>query len=116
MLYSQSVRPDVVKKNPTLSSVDVAKLIGEMWNSLSDKEKQPFVKAADKEKTRFQKEMAEYEKKGKAALGEPAESTPVKRKAEEPTLEPVVEKKEKKKSKKSPVEPTDSKKRSHKKK
>ncbi|CEP07987.1 hypothetical protein [Parasitella parasitica] len=101
MLYSQSVRADVVKKNPKLSSVDVARLIGEMWNALSDKEKQPFSKAAEKEKIRFQKEMAEYEKKGKATSGEPADSSPVKRKAEEPSVELAAEKKDKKKSKKS---------------
>ncbi|KAG1064673.1 hypothetical protein G6F42_026959 [Rhizopus arrhizus] len=28
MLYSQSVRPDVVKQNPTVRPVDIAKIIG----------------------------------------------------------------------------------------
>lgn len=97
MLYSQSVRPDVVKQHPNVRPVDIAKLIGEKWNALTDKEKQPFVKAAEKEKARFDKETKTY----KATLGEPAESTPTKRKAEQPIAEPVSEKKEKKKSKKS---------------
>lgn len=112
MLYSQSVRPDVVKQNPTVRPVDIAKIIGEKWNALTDKEKQPFVKAAEKEKARFDKETKSY----KATLGEPAESTPAKRKAEQPIAEPASEKKEKKKSKKASHESSDGKKKSHKKK
>ncbi|KAK4515084.1 uncharacterized protein ATC70_002694 [Mucor velutinosus] len=115
MLYSQSVRPDVVKQNPSVRPVDIAKIIGEKWNALSDKEKQPFVKAAEKEKARYDKETKTY----KATLGEPAESTPAKRKAEQPIAEPVpekTEKREKKKSKKSSHESSDGKKKSHKKK
>ncbi|KAF1802449.1 high mobility group box domain-containing protein [Mucor lusitanicus] len=118
MLYSQSVRPDVVKQNPTVRPVDIAKIIGEKWNALSDKEKQPFIKAAEKEKARYDKETKTY----KATLGEPTESTPTKRKAEQPLPEPVpekaekAEKREKKKSKKSSHESSDGKKKSHKKK
>ncbi|GAN05587.1 non-histone chromosomal protein 6 [Mucor ambiguus] len=114
MLYSQSVRSDVVKEHPTVRPVDIAKIIGEKWNALSDKEKQPFVKAAEKEKARYDKETKTY----KATLGEPAESTPAKRKAE-PIAEPApekTEKREKKKSKKASHESSDGKKKSHKKK
>lgn len=60
MLYSQAVRPDTVSKHPDLKAVDIAKLIGEKWNALTDKEKQPYVKQAEKEKVRFDKETATY--------------------------------------------------------
>lgn len=80
MLYSQAVRPETVSKRPELKAVDIAKLIGEKWNALTDKEKQPFVKQAEKEKARFDKENSSY----KATLGEDHDSTPTKRKADEP--------------------------------
>lgn len=60
MLYSQSVRPDTVKEHPELKAVDVAKLIGQKWNALSEKEKAPFVKQAEKEKERFDRETERY--------------------------------------------------------
>lgn len=63
MLYSQAVRPDTVAKHPELKAVDIAKLIGDKWNALSDKEKQPFVKQAEKEKARFDKENLIYKSK-----------------------------------------------------
>ncbi|GAA5810055.1 hypothetical protein MFLAVUS_003473 [Mucor flavus] len=66
MLFSQAVRPATVEKHPDLKAVDIAKLIGEKWNALSDKEKLPYVKQAEKEKARFDKETASY----KASLGQ----------------------------------------------
>ncbi|KAI8373727.1 high mobility group box domain-containing protein [Blakeslea trispora] len=77
MLYSQEVRPKIVAKNPELKAIEVAKLIGEMWNGLSDKEKQPYIKKAEVAKAAFDKENEKY----KASLGETV-STPAKRKAE----------------------------------
>lgn len=80
MLYSQAVRPETVATHPDLKAVDIAKLIGEKWNALTDKEKQPFIKQAEREKARFDKEITTY----KATLGEDHDDTPTKRKAEEP--------------------------------
>lgn len=112
MLFSQAIRPATVEEHPDLKAVDVAKLIGEKWNALSDKEKLPYVKQAEKEKARFDKETAAY----KASLGQEETHQEVKpshkRKvvAEEPEL--------KKKSKKDEVatEVATKKKSSHKKK
>lgn len=116
MLYSQAVRPATVSTHPDLKAVDIAKLIGEKWNALSDKEKQPYVKQAEKEKARFDKETKHY----KATLGEHDDAAPAKRKAEavvEPAPTPVHVKKEKKAKKiKHDDEATSSKKKSHKKK
>ncbi|CAO3702300.1 unnamed protein product [Rhizopus stolonifer] len=60
MLYSQDVRPKVVEENPELKAIEIAKHVGEMWNKLTDKEKAPYVKQAEKEKQRFDKENATY--------------------------------------------------------
>ncbi|KAI9248096.1 high mobility group box domain-containing protein [Sporodiniella umbellata] len=76
MLYSQAVRPKVVEENPQLKAVDIAKLVGEMWNKLSEKEKNPYVKEAEKEKLRYEKETANY----KTSLGETSSDANTKRK------------------------------------
>ncbi|KAI8990876.1 high mobility group box domain-containing protein [Mycotypha africana] len=60
MLFSQSIRPQIVRENPELSAIDTARLIGEKWNALSDKEKKPFVEKAAQEKARFDNEMKLY--------------------------------------------------------
>jgi hypothetical protein len=118
MLYSQAVRPATVAAHPDLKAVDIAKLIGEKWNALSDKEKQPYVKMAEKEKARFDKETKHY----KATLGESDDSTPAKRKAEvvaEPEPTPTIitpSSKKEKKAKKTKHEEESSSKKSHKKK
>lgn len=38
---------------------DVAKKLGEMWNNLSDSEKQPFLSKANKLKDKYQKVFGE---------------------------------------------------------
>lgn len=126
MLYSQAVRPSVVAKNPELKAVEVAKIIGDQWNALTDKEKQPYVKQAAKEKARFDKENKNYQdgllnnnndnknlaevkteattaatlSESSSSSSEEEEKPVVKRKAE-PTSEPSPSKKKSKKSKKN---------------
>ena len=88
MLYSQAVRPKVAAEHPDLKAIEIAKLVGVMWNKLSEKEKavcvshpakknfrymfsymlivkafpfkQLYIKQAEKEKIRFEKENASY--------------------------------------------------------
>jgi hypothetical protein len=99
MLYSQAVRQDTVAQHPALKAVDIAKLIGEKWNALSDKEKLPYVKQAEKEKARFDKETVQY----KATLGgEEHDTTPTKRKAVEEPSSVKVEASSSSSSKKKP--------------
>ncbi|KAI7904198.1 high mobility group box domain-containing protein, partial [Cokeromyces recurvatus] len=119
MLYSQAVRPNMVEKHPDLKAVEIAKLIGEQWNALSDKEKQPYIKQAEKEKVRFVKETKSYQASLVANNSDASssdETSTEKRKAEQTT-----EKKDKKKAKKSSSDEKksssdDKKKSSHKKK
>jgi hypothetical protein len=44
--------PQVKKENPDAKLGEMAKIIGEMWKGLSDKEKEPYQKKADAEKVR----------------------------------------------------------------
>lgn len=56
MLYSQAVRPKVAAEHPDMKAIEIAKLVGEMWNKLSEKEKAVCVSHPAKKKnldTRF---------------------------------------------------------------
>uniref|UniRef100_A0A8C2YIA9 HMG box domain-containing protein n=1 Tax=Chinchilla lanigera TaxID=34839 RepID=A0A8C2YIA9_CHILA len=44
---------------------DVTKKLGEMWNNLSDSEKQPNITKEVKLKEKYEKDMADYKSKGK---------------------------------------------------
>ncbi|CAO3654820.1 unnamed protein product [Mucor hiemalis] len=111
MLYSQAVRPDTVKEYPELKAVDVAKLIGSKWNALTDKEKAPYVKQAEKEKERFDRETQRYKTsltEGEASSSSSSSSkrkttsneTEHKKKAKKESSEVKKESEPKKKSKK----------------
>lgn len=43
----------------------MAKKLGEMWNNLSDSEKQPYITKAAKLKEKYEKDVADYKSKGK---------------------------------------------------
>ncbi|KAG1969999.1 high mobility group protein B2 [Pimephales promelas] len=47
--------PAIKAQSPNLGIGDVAKKLGEMWNNLSDSEKQPFLSKANKLKDKYQK-------------------------------------------------------------
>uniref|UniRef100_A0A8B9YTU4 HMG box domain-containing protein n=1 Tax=Bos mutus grunniens TaxID=30521 RepID=A0A8B9YTU4_BOSMU len=47
------LRPKIKSTNPGISIGDGAKKLGEMWNNLSDSEKQPYVNKASKLKERM---------------------------------------------------------------
>ncbi|EKX44022.1 hypothetical protein GUITHDRAFT_153133 [Guillardia theta CCMP2712] len=53
MLFSNHVRPDVKKANPTVSFGEVAKLIGAQWRGLPESEKKKWKDLEDKEKAKF---------------------------------------------------------------
>lgn len=112
MLYTQAVRPKVVAEHPDMKAIEIAKFVGEMWNKLSEKEKmvndssyaslcahfiQPYVKQAQKEKVRFEKENASY----KDSLVSGESSTLNKRKEPEEKEEEKKTKKVKKEKKSS---------------
>ncbi|CAO2621644.1 High mobility group protein B3 [Lemmus lemmus] len=48
-------RPKIKSTNPGISIGDVAKKLGEMWNNLSDSEKQPYITKAAKLKEKYEK-------------------------------------------------------------
>ncbi|NXD82559.1 HMGB3 protein, partial [Halcyon senegalensis] len=73
-LFCSEFRPKIKSTNPGISIGDVAKKLGEMWNNLSDGEKQPYNNKAAKLKEKYEKvrlvfylggDVADYKSKGK---------------------------------------------------
>ncbi|XP_029111438.1 high mobility group protein B1-like isoform X2 [Scleropages formosus] len=59
--------PKIKSGNPGLSIGDIAKKLGEMWNSTSAEDKQPYEEKAAKLKEKYDKDIAAYHGKGKPA-------------------------------------------------
>jgi hypothetical protein len=62
LFFSRDKRAEVVGANPGLKVTDVARKLGEMWKSMTEEEKAPWQEIASKDKERYAKEMAEYNK------------------------------------------------------
>ena len=54
-LFCSEFCPKIKSTNPGISIGDVAKKLGEMWNNLSDSEKQPYNNKAAKLKEKYEK-------------------------------------------------------------
>ena len=52
-------RPLIKEENPDMNTKEVTSQLGVQWNALSDKEKKPYVKLAEKDKARYEKEKSE---------------------------------------------------------
>jgi len=53
MCFSKYKRPQILKDRPTVSFVEMTKILGEMWVNLSDNEKAPYIELAAKDKVRY---------------------------------------------------------------
>lgn len=62
MFFSQEQREKIKKSNPEATFGQLGKLLGEAWKELNDKDKAPYVKKAEADKARYEKEKAKYEK------------------------------------------------------
>jgi len=65
MLYSSGMRPIVKKEKPDIKFGEMGKLLGEKWREISPVEKEKYEALANKDKERYNKEMAEYKSKKK---------------------------------------------------
>jgi hypothetical protein len=63
MFFAEDKRPEIRKESPDASMGEISKKIGEKWQSLSDKEKQPYISLAHKDKERYEEEMESYKNK-----------------------------------------------------
>jgi len=63
-LFSQDERPDIKKRNPTMSVGDMSKEIGSKWKKASDDVKKRYEQKAAGEKQKYEVRLAEYQKSG----------------------------------------------------
>jgi len=63
MLFSEEVRPTIVKQNPKMKTTDVAKALGQQWKQLTPQKKKRFEEKALQLKEQWQKEMDKRSKK-----------------------------------------------------
>jgi hypothetical protein len=63
MFYSNEIRATIKEENPDLSFGDLGKLIGSKFKALEADEKEKYTDLAQKDKERYQKEMAGYKVK-----------------------------------------------------
>jgi len=64
MIFQKEQREKIKKDNPELQGVPaIAKKTGEIWRSMSEKEKKPYLELAEKDKIRWEKEMEDYNKR-----------------------------------------------------
>jgi len=68
--YLQWRRSTLKKEQPSLSNTEIISKMSAEWKGLSAKEKDPFTKAAEKEKERYLKEKKIYDEKKKKSLKE----------------------------------------------
>ncbi|XP_067102328.1 high mobility group-T protein-like isoform X1 [Osmerus mordax] len=68
-IFCADFRPKVKIETPGLSIGDTAKRLGDMWNSSSAEEKQPYEKKAAKLKEKYDKDIIAYRTKGKVDSG-----------------------------------------------
>lgn len=60
MFFAKDKRESIVQENPEAKPTEITKLMGEAWRGMSDAEKQPYLDMRDKDKIRYEKEMAKY--------------------------------------------------------
>ncbi|XP_046892356.1 high mobility group-T protein-like isoform X1 [Hypomesus transpacificus] len=68
-IFCADFRPKVKIETPGLSIGDTAKRLGDMWNSSTAEEKQPYEKKAAKLKEKYDKDIIAYRTKGKVDSG-----------------------------------------------
>ncbi|KAI8092451.1 high mobility group box domain-containing protein [Gilbertella persicaria] len=61
ILFSNSIREKIEQEKPNATFVEKSKIYGAEWQKLTEKERQPFVEEAKKEREEYKKKLAEYE-------------------------------------------------------
>ena len=84
--YVQATRETYKKEHPELSHKEVISKLGDVWNHLNEKEKEPFNAKAQIDKEKYKNAKEEYAKTKNDAV--PAK----KKNSEEPALEKKIKK------------------------
>eukprot|EP00128_Syssomonas_multiformis_P014526 Colp12_sorted_trinity150504_noHs@19589 len=60
MFFCKENREKIKAENPDATFGQIGKLLGEKWASMTEKDKQPYVKKAEEDKKRYEKEIEKY--------------------------------------------------------
>ncbi|CAM6098873.1 unnamed protein product [Calypogeia fissa] len=60
MYFCKDQRKDIQDQNPNMSFGDIGRVLGSQWSRLNEKEKQKYVRKAQTDKRRYDKEMKRY--------------------------------------------------------
>lgn len=63
--YLKARRNELKKEQPSLSNTEIISKMSAEWKSFTAKEKEPFVKASEKDKERYHREKKNYDEKKK---------------------------------------------------
>ena len=76
VFLTNELRPKILAENPGIKFIELGKLLGERWRSLTPDEKKRYENLAAQDKIRFQREMEEYTAKQAAAAAAAATGAP----------------------------------------
>ena len=63
--YSSAIRPEIIELYPDAAGREIMGLIGKHWKKTTDSEKAEYIKMAEKDKARRERQMEEFETHGK---------------------------------------------------
>ena len=64
MAYGNQVRPGIMSSNPDKKITEIAKIIGDQWNKMSDDDKKEYDKYVVEDRKRFDEQTKMYKDKG----------------------------------------------------
>lgn len=93
MIFSNKIRPELMKANPELKITEVSKHIADKWKALADGDKAALQKQAEALKVAYDKKKAEYEAKVPQEVRQARSVAAKKKKAGKPAKDPNAPKK-----------------------
>lgn len=66
LFYSIGKRQQIKEDNPEMKNTEISRMLGEMWRSLSDEERRPFVEKEKTERDKYKVAIAEWRKTSRA--------------------------------------------------
>lgn len=68
IFWGQEERPKLKKENPGLSFAELGRILGQKWSALDDIDKAPFVKMAEADRERYDRELESRPRAPKKAM------------------------------------------------
>ena len=63
MLFMEEIRNEILEKEPNIRVVELARLGGQRWNSMTDEQKRPYLEKQRQHKSQFELAMEHYQRK-----------------------------------------------------